>query len=153
MALRRPLVLIAGNVSQLPAGDGVAASANISSVNQAADTSYVGAAFATIGAMSLSMTVALNSKLLILFSSAFQTSGAAEIDFDVRVDGVTVVAKRLQFWATHEAVDFSFLTAALSAGAHTVLVRWAPGGTTIFCRPVTFPARESATLILQEMPA
>lgn len=125
------------------------------SVAQVANTSRTGVGWVQMGALTLTLNLQADSKLLVQFSAAYSnTSGGAATLFRMVIDGGVVLNKGQTSWGTTapEGVDMTFLSVPLAAGNHTVTIEWnANSAATIACNPTTDPNNHSAILVAQEL--
>lgn len=122
----------------------------------AADVTQASNVFADL--LTINITIAANSKLDILATANFSQTGASAQSFAFRlsVDGtIYPSAFILCINGFFGQVALSKLTAALSAGAHTVKLQWANNDnvTTAQIRAATVGQAEFADLVVKELAA
>jgi hypothetical protein len=96
-------------------------------------------------------TEAPASNLILQVSTSFvkQTAGGGAL-FQIQVNGVVVVDGTYVTVAVNEAGNATLLARApVTAGTHTILVRWASSPNQLVCRPVT-NLNEFASVYIQE---
>ncbi|OPY67218.1 MAG: hypothetical protein A4E62_02330 [Syntrophorhabdus sp. PtaU1.Bin002] len=128
--------------------------AQIQSVSPAADISTTSTSFVDMGGMSITLTTAANSKLLIFWNASIYQSPAYWAATEAQVDGVRVGAAQGGYSAAGAFVApiaGTAVTATLGAGSHTVKIRWKASGGALYNWPTTSPDHYGRTLTVMEI--
>lgn len=128
--------------------------AQIQSVSPTADISTTSTSFVDMGGMSITLTTAANSKLLIFWNaSIYQNTAAYWAATEAQVDGVRVGAAQGGYSATGAFVAPIAGTAVTVAGAgqHTVKIRWKVSGGNASVKSTTSPDHYGRTLTVMEI--
>lgn len=129
--------------------------AQIQSVSPTADISTTSTSFVDMGGMSITLTTAANSKLLIFWNvSIYQNTTASWAITEAQVDGVRVGAVQGGYSDAGGLVvpiAGTAVTATLGAGSHTVKIRWRVSGGNAYVRSTTHPDYYGRTLTVIEI--
>lgn len=128
---------------------------------QAVDITNVSGAFADMGALSLTLSVAKDAFVVFWFDATCRNSSVTVTRaerFQILLDGVVSVYRRAGCMnagaLTPGTIAICGVFGPLTAGNHTVKVQWKndPGGdSALFCRPVSNPEFEGAQLTMIEV--
>lgn len=119
-----------------------------------ADISTTSTSFVDMGGMSITLTTAANSKLLIFWNaSIYQNTAACWAITEAQVDGVRVGAVQGGYSDAGGLVVPIAGTAVAVAGAgqHTVKIRWRVSGGNAHVRSTTYPDYYGRTLTVMEI--
>ena len=133
MPSRKPLVIVAGELQQIQAGDslGVRSSVNGSTV----DPTTSSATFVQIPEMTTTVTT-VGGQLLVMFDCSFRVIGLDSLMYALFIDGVEITGSRRQAACVftlslgllnidNQQPSSAHALVSPSAGSHTVDVRWA----------------------------
>lgn len=119
------------------------------------DTSTTSTTFVTL--MSQAITVAANSRIMVQFDVSYTAStNNTDTSFRMSLDGTPQRGTGGTSRNTTPASDSCALTwvsGALTAGPHTVLIEWLVSSSTALINVVTVPGSHHASLVLQEIAA
>lgn len=128
--------------------------AQIQSVSPTADISTTSTSFVDMGGMTITLTTAANSKLLIFWNtSIYQNTTACWAITEAQVDGARVGAAQGGYSSagTFVAPIAGTAVAVAGAGQHTVKIRWRVSGGTASVKSATYPDYYGRTLTVMEI--
>ncbi len=128
--------------------------AQIESVSPTADTSTASTSFVDMAGMSITLTTAANSKLLIFWNAGISiTTYNKWVVTEAQVDGNRVGAAQGGVYSnsvTGGSIGGNAV-ATVSAGSHTIKIRWRVTGATASNAPTTYPDTYGRTLTVIEV--
>lgn len=128
--------------------------AQIQSVSPTADTNTNSTSFVDMNGMTITLTTAANSKLLIFWNAGILRSSFNQWAVtEAQVDGNRVGAAQGGVYSNSATVDSvgGHAVATVGAGSHTVKIRWRVTGATATNNPTTSPDQYGRTLTVIEV--
>jgi hypothetical protein len=124
----------------------------IQTINPTTDITTTSTTFVDMGGMSITLTTG-DSKLLIFWNATLYSTAGNQINVETQVDGVRKGPVYGGSYGDSYMVDAAggHTVAAVTAGSHTVKLRWKIGGGTAKNLPTTQPEYYGRTLTVIEV--
>jgi len=122
-------------------------------IKLAADQTTTSTSFVDLVGASVTLTIGANPVIIMASVSASISAANNGYQIEIDVDGSPegAAGEDAKTANKQSTTTYTGKTAVLTAGAHTVKIRWRTSGGTLQCRPSTNPTLEHASLVVMEV--